>query len=318
MNMRKIALIMVAFGLWAFAAAAQDATTADPESKEAASKKFSEDYRRQVSRLGASGVGVETMLTNWEKVDPENKELLLGWYAFYLSKSQSTDYVTRSEKRYLGSDALFSLKDSLGNDIYYFQNVTYDDSLFTIALQSIDKAIDLYPKDLNFRYVRCAGLIMYEGGSPDMALVDALNVIDAYNSDPKDWEYEGEGADWETFSSIINEICVLFYNLGTPSSYRAFKTLSEKMLEIDKDDTEFILNVGTYYFIAERDYKTALKYYDRVLKIKPNDYAAAKNRVLVAREQKNKKMEKKYLPALIESTPDNAERLQSEARLKSL
>ncbi len=319
--MKRLLLVFAAVGLWAGIASAQDVTSDEPmseEAKAAASKKFSEDYRRQVSRLGADGVGIETILNNWEKVDPENRELLLGRYAYYMTKSQSSSYITKPEKKYLGMDALFSLKDSLGNNVYYFQETTYDDSLFTVALKWLDKAISLDPKELYYRNVRCAALILYEGESPDMALAYSGGLIDSYYSDPSGWEYDGEEADGETFLSFVQEICYSFYSLGTPSGYRAFKSLSEKMLGLNESDTDFLSNVGTYYLVAEKDSKTALKYYNKVLKIKPDDYVAIKNCVLIYRDQKNVKMEKKYLPALIASTSDDVERMQSEARLKAL
>ncbi len=319
--MRKIAFVIVAIGLWSLTAFAQDVTPDEPEtqeSKEAASRKFSEKYRLLVSRLGADGVGVETVLNNWEKVDPENKELLLGRYAYYMTKAQTVEVVTKPEKKYLGGEAVLSLKDSLGNDVYYFQQTTYDDSLFRIALDWLDKAIGLYPKEFYYRNVRCAALILYEGESPDMAHAYAANLIDTYYSDPSGWEYDGDPADEETFLALVQQICYSFYSLGTPSGYKAFKSLSEKMLEFDENNTDFLSNVGTYYLVAENDSKTALKYYNRVLKIDPNDYAAAKNCVLIYKDQKNTKMEKKYLPMLIASTEDEGERLSAEARLKAL
>ncbi len=319
--MKRLVLVIAALGLWSFTVSAQDVTPDEPmseEAKAAVSKEFSDKYRLLVSRLGADGVGIETVLNNWEKVDPENKELLLGRYAYYMTKAQTVEVVTKSERKYLGSEAVLSLKDSLGNDVYYFQQATYDDSLFTIALKCLDKAIDLYPKELYFRNVRCAALILYEGESPDMALAYAGGLIDTYYSDPSGWEYDGEAADGETFLSFVQEICYSFYSLGTPSGYRAFKSLSEKMLSLNENDTDFLSNVGTYYLVAEKDSKTALKYYNKVLKIKPDDYAAAKNCVLIYRDQRNAKMEKKYLPALIASTSDDVERMQAEARLKAL
>ncbi len=319
--MRKFVLIIAALGLFSSMAFAQDVTPDEPMSEEAraaASKKFSEDYRRQVSRLGASGIGVEKILNDWENVDPDNRELLLGRYAFYLSKAQTADIVTKSEKKYLGMDAVLSLRDSLGNDIYYFQTTTYDDSLFRIALDWLDKAITLYPKELYYRNVKCAGLIMYEGESPDMALANALSLVDEYYLNPSGWEYDGDAADGEDFVSLVQQICYSLYSLGTPVGYKAFKSLSEKMLDYDKDNTNFLSNIGTYYLVAEKNTKTALKYYNMVLKLEPNDYTAAKNCVLIYRDQKNTKMEKKYLPMLIASTPDPSEKMSMEARLKAL
>ena len=60
------------------------------------------------------------------------------------------------------------------------------------------------------------------------------------------------------------------------------------------------------------------KWYNKVLKIEPDNYTAAKNCVLLARTEKDTKLEKKYLPALIRATDSEMERASCEARLAVL
>jgi hypothetical protein len=69
--------------------------------------------------------------------------------------------------------------------------------------------------------------------------------------------------------------------------------------------------------LVKRDFKTALKYYDKVLKKHPDNYTSIKNSVLAARMMGNAKLEKKYLHMLIEHGSD-AERLQAQGRLEFL
>ena len=83
-------------------------------------------------------------------------------------------------------------------------------------------------------------------------------------------------------------------------------------------NTVFLTNIGSYYLVYKHDSKNALKMYNKVLKKVPGDYTAIKNCVLLARSDKNKKLEKKYLAMLAKVTPDETEKLQAEARLKSL
>ena len=56
--------------------------------------------------------------------------------------------------------------------------------------------------------------------------------------------------------------------------------------------------------IASKDYKTALKYYNKVLKVQPDDYTALKNAVLAARRTNNLKAEKKYLEQMVQYGPE--------------
>ena len=93
--------------------------------------------------------------------------------------------------------------------------------------------------------------------------------------------------------------------------------LSEKMNELHPGNLDYLNNIGTYYLVAANDYKTALKYYGKVLKKRPSDYTAIKNSVIASRKMKNTKQEKKYLQMIVKYGPDN-EKTQAELRLKAL
>ncbi len=313
--MKKIVLAF-AFCLLALSLGAQEQ---NDDARAAASKEYSDKYDMLVSRLGADGVGIETVLENWEEVDPDNRKLLLAKYSYYITKAQTTSVEYRPGKKYLGKEPLLSLKDSLGKDMNYFEVISYDDSLFSIALKNIDKAIKVYPSSLDLPFMKAAALISYENESPDMALAYVEGLVDQYYSDPsKEWDYNGQPVNKDFFVAAMQEYCYTFFNLGTPASHSAFKSLSEKMSAKEPNETMFISNIGSYYLVAAGDSKQALKYYNKVLKIKPNDYTAAKNCVLISRKQKDAKLEKKYLPILIATTEDDGERLSAEARLKAL
>lgn len=286
---------------------------------EAASERYSQRYDLLVSKLGPAGVGIENLLDNWEKADPDNKKLILAKYSYYLSKSQTTGIINLPRKKYLGNEPLFSLKDSTGNSVNYFEDITYDDSLYSIALKNIDRAIKLFPLELDVRFMKAAALVAYEKESPDMAPVYLESMVDEYYAvADRPWKFSDEAVDADFFSGAMQEYCYLFYNTGSPVSYEAFKTLSEKMLTKEPKSTVFLSNLGSYYLVAAKDPKTALKYYNKVLKIKPDDYTAAKNCVLLSCRQKNEKLEKKYLPVLIACTPDETEKVASQARLDAL
>ena len=66
----------------------------------------------------------------------------------------------------------------------------------------------------------------------------------------------------------------------------------------DKDNPLFLDNMGSYYLVVKHDSKKALRYYNKVLKKHPDDLTAIRNCILLARNDKDIKLEKRYLEML--------------------
>lgn len=256
--------------------------------------KFEQRYNLVASRLGVAGVGIETILENWAQADSTNEKLLKAQFDYYFTKSQRTEVVKKSSSKYLGMNPVLTLKDSLGQNVYYYQDTFYDDELFGQSLKVADKVAGLYPDKLDYKFLKANAMIAYEKESPDMALDYLLDLAqeDALRKSP--WLYEDNKAEDIFFQEAIQEYCYSFYQIGTSQAREAFYTLSKKMNEIHPDNYNFINNIGTYYMVVKEDYKTALKYYNKVLKKNPSDMVALQNCVIASRKMGNAKLEAKY------------------------
>ena len=283
-----------------------------------ASEDFQTRYQNLVKRVGAAGIGVETLVDRWEKAFPEDPAMLEAKFNYYLEKSRTTTLVAKDTDRYMGNKPALTLKDSLDRDVRYFEETFYEDSLFALSSQAIDKAIRLYPDRIDLRFDKVTALTQYEKESPDMAASALAGLIDYNAVSHPAWKVGDQVIDAETFEAAVQEYCFAFYTIGSPVSYEAFLSLSEKMLTYDPKSTLFLTNVGTYWLIAKNDTKKALKCYNKVLKLDPENYTAVKNCIILARKDRNTKLEKKYLPTLIKITEDEREKASAEARLKSL
>lgn len=281
------------------------------------SEKFEQRYDLLLSQLGPAGVGIETVLDRWEAVDSTNAKMLFARFRYLFTKAQTASVVTKPQKSYLGMEPVLSLKDSLGNDVYYYQVNDFDDGLYAQAVRTIDRTIALYPDRLDYRFVKANAYIAYEKESPDMALAYLMSLADLHSERGGRWTYDGETPDDAFFAEAMQEYCYSFYSIGTPQAMEAFVTLSRRMTELYPDNMDFLNNIGSYYMISKEDYKSALKQYSKVLKKQPDDYTAIRNSVLAARRLNNPKLEVKYLRMLVQYGPDK-EKVIAEGRLRAL
>ena len=280
------------------------------------SERYEQRYELLVSKLGAAGVGVETVLNNWEKVDSTNAKMLLGRFSYLFTKAQTPQVVIKDSKRYLGMEPVLALKDSLGNDVFYYQDNLFDDEIYGQAVKAADKAISTWPDRLDFRFMKANAYIAYEKDSPDMALAYLMDLVDEDSSRKVPWTYDDEEAEKGFFEDAMQEYCYSFYTIGSPASYEAFLALSQKLLSFYPSNAGFMNNIGSYYLVKQ-DYKTSLKYYDKVLKKHPDDYTAMQNGLLASRKMKNVKLEKKYLSLIAEHGSEKDKAL-AKSRLDAL
>ena len=255
-------------------------------------------YERQVKAVGLSGVGVETILDSWGAADSSSVDYLAARYAFWFDKSHSLVVEAHDSPRYLGMEPMLELSDSSkSNTVWYYQVDSFDDELFGRALRYLDKAAAAMPAELEYRVWKVSALMLYEKESPDMTLGLILSLIDEDRSTGQKWLYQGEEQDRDFFDGLIQEFCWNLFNLGTPQAREAFLKVSEKMISYDRKSPVFMANVGSY-LMSVKEYKKALKQFDKVLKLDPDNDTAIRNCVTIARILRDDKLKSKYNPML--------------------
>ena len=250
---------------------------------------FKEKYERQVRNAGADGVGVEYILDKWAEAFPDDADMLEGRYSYYFAKSRSEEIQKVDAARYLGNKPVLTLKDSLGRSVNYFTVPVFNDSLFRMSQKCIDRAIEIAPDVLMYRFDKISALAAYEKDSPDMAATAMLDLIDYDSKSHPDWKFEGETVSRADFEAAVQEYCFLFYKTGSANSYESFRILSERMLKDNPKSTLFMNNLGAYWQVVKRDDKKAAKFYRKVLKLNPGDETATANLAIIEKNKQKKK-----------------------------
>lgn len=248
-------------------------------------------YAKQVSRVGLAGLGVEYILDKWEEDWPEDPSMLEARFAYNYTKAKTTEVLRKNQDKFLGMDPVLIIPDSLGNNVHFFQEDFFDENYFSAAMSYIDKAIALYPAELAYRYDRISALFDYEKESPDMAFDEVTDLIELNKTKPL-WTVSGEVLDPDTFPGIIQEYCYKFYTVGSERSRNYFSLLSTKMNRLYPKDPNFLCNLGTYYLVVKGSDSKALSYYNKALKLDPEN-TVAKSNIKVIERRKAKAAEAK-------------------------
>ena len=246
-------------------------------------------YQRQVRNAGVAGVGVQTIVDNWIAACPDDARAYEARFNYCFAKSRSTEIQPKNSERYLGQKPVLTLKDSTGRDVNYFQEDVFVDSLFASCLTAIDKALSLKPLELRYHFDKITAMLSYEKDCPDLSYELVNELIDSFvKNKGADWTLDNEALPEdrdEVFCQCIGEFCYTFFQIGSPSSYRYFLALSEKMNKLYPKNPVFLDNIGSYWQVAEKNDKKALKYYKKALKLDPQDYAALNNIRLINRRK---------------------------------
>ena len=298
--MKRILILLAAAVLPLFASAQDPMPQAE----------FLRRYTNLVQRVGPAGVGVETHLNKWQETWPEDPQQYLARFRFCFERCRTASIVEMPVDKYLGQAPILPITDTLGVKHNYFEVYEYDDDLFAQANSAIGQAITLKPWHLDWRMARIDALMAYEKGQPEMTLQELKTLADKHYKEHPVWEYDGmDGVTEDQFRAFMQDYCVALFRLGTDTSALAFKTLSEHMLTYCKDDPLFLDNLGSYYLV-NKDYKKARKYFEQVLKKHPDDMTALQNMVLLARATKDEKLKGKYQPLLARATQKQLDQAQ--------
>ena len=305
--MKRILVLLLS--LSALCAAAQETYTQE---------EFLRRYNNLTDRVGAAGVGVETLLNKWEAAYPEDVQQMLARFSFYFTRCQTSHVEQLAQDRYLGREPILPMTDSLGNKCNFFEIMDYDDELYAQANLAIDQAIAAQPNQLDYRLIKIDAMMAFEKDSPDVTLQQLKALADMHFKQHPAWEYGGLGSvSNDQFKAFMQDYCVALFRLGTPGGAEAFKSLSEYMLTYCKDDPLFVNNLGSYY-LTKKDFKKAQKYFDQVLKKDPSNSTALKNCILMARSKKDLNLEKKYLAQMARNGETETDRASAQARLDAL
>mgnify|MGYP003315482112 CR=1 FL=1 len=248
-----------------------------------------ENYLRQIRTLGYCGVGVSTLLDRWEKAFPDDPDAKIGRFNYYLNTGVHTELVRKEQDKYMGAQPAATLKDGDGKPVKYFEETFYDDASFAESQKYIDEVISRYPDNVDFKVAKINALFSLEKEYPDIAASELEKLINDYRISGSDWTMSGEKLEGDEFAGLIQEYLAYLYSIGGDIAYNLFNSISIKMARMYPGNSDFLSNQGSFWLVVKQNPKKAISFYDKALKINPEDQAALKNRKISERQLAKKK-----------------------------
>lgn len=215
------------------------------------------------------------ILKKWETSRPEDPELYISYFNYYVSRSM-TELVTLDNEK--NSDSQYMLTDSSGKPAAFMgSSVKYNTSIVIKGFEYIDKGIRMFPRRLDMRF----GKIYMLGETGNFnAFTQTLEELIVYDNSIQHawlWKNAKPVEDPEAFFlGAVQSYIGTIYNTGDDALLPLMRRISETVLKYHPDHVESLSNVALTHLI-NGEFDTALPYLLRAEKIKPDDVVVLNN-----------------------------------------
>lgn len=238
-------------------------------------------YNALVNRVGVSGLGVDLLLTRWEKADPVDINHMIARGSYHLYRARKDSVVAYHKAAFMGMEPILTTKDSLGRNTYFYSVPNYQPEEFALAMEALDNALVHDNTRLDLMLSKADALKDFEYTTPDQCVDYIISIIDKHFGAKMVWTLPGGGhVTEEDFLEEMQNYCNIFFRTDSQASLEAFRKVSEAVLKYRPKSAPFIDNIGAYW-ASRKDDKKAMKYYKNALKADPDDAIAKQNIALI-------------------------------------
>lgn len=193
------------------------------------------------------------ILTNWEKINPEDPELYTSYFNFHFLKARQ-EIVTLSKNEPSGEG--FELRDStnkiagfMGSEIYYAPNEIKN------GIDKINIGIKKYPNRLDMRFGKIYVFGQIENW--EKFTDEIIKTIEYSVTNQNNWTWTNnkkrEGGE-EFFLSSIQDYQVQLYDTGKDSLLLNMRKIAQTILDNYPNDVKSLSNLSiTYLLLGEFD-----------------------------------------------------------------
>jgi tetratricopeptide (TPR) repeat protein len=238
-------------------------------------------------------------LEKWEKKDPKNPEMFIGYFNYYINKGSKSGV---SIDKYPKGEQQLAITDPKTDEVIGYLNDTtiynYDD--IKNALIYINRGLSYSPNrlDMHFGKIHILGEIK-DFKTQSQSLINLLE-LSTKNKNKWLWSDNEKISDAENFLlQNIQDYYSTWFNVSTEESMESVKKTASKQINLYPNNIFGYSNLAAYY-IVKKDFNESLKHLIKAEKIDPNDIIIINNIAYCYKMINNKKMAKKYYNKMIQ------------------
>lgn len=227
----------------------------------------------------------DSVLRLWESQSPDDPELYPARFNYFMNRARSSVLVLNGADG-VGEDELV-FRDSAGTVAGSIgSGSVWNDSLFALAMQTIDKGIEAYPLRLDFRLGKAAAAELCSSWGDVAGTVEG--VLELTGRKGTRWCWTGGGELGDSAKEMVADAAFDYlrrlYSSDDAEALGLVGPLGDKILKVfPKDDRTLNLMGAASY--DRGDAKSALSYFDRAAKAAPDDAVPLCNMAYMHYEQ---------------------------------
>ncbi len=200
---------------------------------------------------------VKSILTDWEKEDSKNPEMMIAWFNYYLNRS-AVEHPTMGKMK----DGRYGM--------YSWMEYSQDD--VKTGISYLDKALKSYPNRLDIHLGKASSLIKSENYK--QAVDSIINTIKISKKNKNKWfwtnnQFMGEDGKNVLLSSLQDYCQQIFYDFDTTKD--SYKLLVETINKEYPNEIVF-LNYESLYYSRTGDNKKAIEILKKAYELDKTDY----------------------------------------------
>ena len=251
---------------------------------------------------------IEKMLTQWESENPDDVDLYIAYYNYYVNKAKKnglTDCYEISEDYY---GEYLALNDKDGNFVCYELMYTfYDDELSAKAFEYFDKGIELYPNRLDLRFGKTYFCYLREEYDREYSVLEEAVEYGKIINNQWLWS-NNEKCEDDFMKETIHEYVSYFFDDINPKKLEYVKKFSELFVKNYLENPVAYNDLGLYY-VYKSDFVNVKKYFEEAFKYDDTDLVVAYNLGYINYQLNDIEAEKKYFTFVADANDENYSKL---------